>query len=213
MAFDALTFFSQTWADFKTTGAVLPSSRFLARAMVASLPPSEKIHQGFRILEVGPGTGSFTTEIVRRMSGRGTLDLYEINPPFVARLHERVQGEAVFAPMRERIQIHQGDVRLLEGQALYDAILSGLPLNNFSPFQVKGFLRHFQRLLKPGGALSYFEYWGVRPFQMPFVGQAARRRLRGVSRVTGVFIRSFQVSQRLVLGNVPPAIVRHLRFQ
>src|SRR5579872_390916 len=41
--------------NFRTTGAILPSSRFLARALVKHL---ESPRPAARILEVGPGSGS-----------------------------------------------------------------------------------------------------------------------------------------------------------
>jgi len=71
-------FFREFRHHFRTTGAILPSSRFLARALVRHLrgprAPS-------RILEVGPGTGSVTCEIARRMLPGDRLDAVEINGP------------------------------------------------------------------------------------------------------------------------------------
>ncbi len=64
---DHLTFFREFRQRFKTTGAIAPSSRFLASAMTgpmkkvlrrADAPPQ-------RILEIGPGTGAVTRSIVK----------------------------------------------------------------------------------------------------------------------------------------------------
>jgi len=47
-----------------------------------------------------------------------------------------------------------GDVRALPAEPTYDAIISGLPFNNFTSAEVRGFLEHFRAMLKPGGILS-----------------------------------------------------------
>ena len=100
----------------------------------------------------------------------------------------------------------------MEGTGVYDYIISGLPLNNFSAELVREILRSFKRLLKPGGTLSYFEYAYVRQMKTPFCRRSERRRLSQVGRIVGKHIERFQVRQQRVLFNVPPAIVHHLRF-
>ena len=59
---DHLAFFKQFRETFTTTGAVAPSSRFLARAMTA---PLARRDGPVRVLEIGPGTGAVTGKIVR----------------------------------------------------------------------------------------------------------------------------------------------------
>lgn len=207
-----ITFFRQTLSSFRTTGALAPSSRFLAKAMVEALPPTDQIPEDYRVLEVGPGTGSFTTELAKRMGGHGHLELWEINPEFVARLQRRLDEEPRFRAQRSRIELIRGDVMQLPGRPTYDAIVSGLPFSNFTSEEVRGFLEHFRALLKPGGTLSYFEYAFMRRLQQPFCGQTRRTRLRGVARVVREFSRNYQINQRIVPINLPPARVRHLQF-
>ena len=107
----------------------------------------------------------------------------------------------------------QASILDLPGEGVYDYIVSGLPLNNFAPFQVRAIFRTFVRLLKPGGTMTYFEYLGVRQLKTPFVNRQERRRLRHVGRIVGKYIREYQVRHKRVLVNVPPATVRHLRFK
>src|SRR5581483_5471549 len=73
-------FFREFRRHFPATGAILPSSRFLARALVR---PLRSPRPACRILEVGPGTGSVTREIVWRMQSGDRLDAVEINGRFV----------------------------------------------------------------------------------------------------------------------------------
>src|SRR5437764_12747057 len=80
---------------FRTTGALMPSSRFLARALAAPLgharPPG-------RILEVGPGTGSVTREILRRLIPGDQLDAVELNSRFIERLELCFRHDPKFIP-------------------------------------------------------------------------------------------------------------------
>jgi phosphatidylethanolamine/phosphatidyl-N-methylethanolamine N-methyltransferase len=207
-----VTFFRQTLSSFRTTGAVAPSSVFLAKAMVRSLPSSDACPANFKVLEVGPGTGPFSAAIAQRLNGRGELHLYEINADFVAHLKRRIGREDCFKRMAERIKLLEGNVMELDAPNSFDAIISGLPFNNFSVDEVRAFLERFRILLKPGGTLTFFEYVAVRPLQMPFVSRDKRTRLKGIARVVDEFAKSFQVDQQIVLCNIPPARARHMRF-
>jgi phospholipid N-methyltransferase len=166
-----------------------------------------------RILEVGPGTGSVTREIVRRMLPGDRLDAVEINGFFVDLLERRVARERVFGARRDQVEIIHAAVQDLLGEAVYDYIVSGLPLNNFPAHQVRDIFATYSRLLKPGGTLTFYEYVLVRQLKTPFVDRRERRRLFRVGRVMRGYIRDYQIRRERIFINVPPATVRHLRFQ
>ena len=209
------TFLRESRRHFRTTGALLPSSRFLARALAAplsatrtaTLPPRPR-----RVLEVGPGTGSVTRVILRYLRPDDRLDAVELNRRFVDRLQLHLLHDPLFAPYRDQVQVIHSAVEELPGEGVYDHIVSGLPLNNFPGWQVRQIFRAYRRLLKPGGVLSYFEYVLIRQLKTPFVNRRERRRLYRVGRIVGQYIRTCQVRREQVLMNVPPAIVRHLRL-
>jgi len=203
-------FFRICRGNFRTTGAILPSSRFLARALVKHL---EGPRAPARILEVGPGSGSVTIEIARRMRRDDRLDTVEINRRFVDLLHQRVATEDVFRPVRDQIEIIHACLQDLPGESVYDYIVSGLPLNNFSVDLVRQIFASYSRLLKPGGVLTYYEYVLVRQLKTPFVDRRERRRLFRVGRVVSHYIRDFQIRRERIFINVPPATVRHLRLK
>jgi phospholipid N-methyltransferase len=188
----------------------LPSSRFLARALVRPLsgprPPC-------RILEVGPGTGSVTREIARRMQFGDRLDAVEINADFAAVVERRVRQERAFARCRDQIEIIHAAVQELLGKSVYDFIVSGLPLNNFPAHQVREIFATYNRLLKPGGTLTFYEYTLVRQLKSPFVDRRERSRLARVGRVMRHYIRDYQIRRERIFINVPPATVRYLRFK
>ncbi len=204
------TFWKVSRNSFKTTGSVMPSSPFLAKALTTALDgPREAAH----ILEVGPGTGVVTKAIAREMRPADRLDCVELNPQFSDHVRRLVETDAVFNVSRDRIRVIETGVEKLEGENVYDFIISGLPFNSFSSELVQTVFDAFSRLLKPGGVLSYFEYEFVRHLQRPFVSRDSRARLHGVGQVVTKYISAYQKRYQRVFINVPPAIVRHLHLK
>jgi phospholipid N-methyltransferase len=203
-------FFREFRRHFQTTGAILPSSRFLARALVK---PLRGPRSASRILEVGPGTGSVTREIARRLLPDDRLDAVEINGRFVELMEDRLETDRILWPRRHQIHIIHAAVQDLVGDSMYDYIVSGLPLNNFQVGLVREIFATYTRLLKPGGMLSFYEYTLVRQLKTPFVSRRERRRLFRVGRVMRGYIRNYQVRREGIFINVPPATVRHLQLK
>ena len=98
------------------------------------------------------------------------------------------------------------------GEAVYDFLISGLPLNNFPVALVREIFAGYERLLKPEGVLSYFEYLGIRNLKMLLVGKKERRRLHVLTRMLERRIRTYQIGEERVFFNVPPAVARHFCF-
>jgi phospholipid N-methyltransferase len=207
---EVAAFIGEFRRQFRTTGAILPSSRFLARALV--WPLRQRRAPG-RILEVGPGTGPVTRAIVRAMQPDDRLDAVEVNGRFVKLLERTVAEDRAFAACRDRVEVIHAAVEDLVGDGVYDYIVSGLPFNNFAVRQVRAIFDAFDRLLKPGGVLTFFEYQFVRQLKTPFVGRTERRRLARVGRMMGRYIRDCQVHRERIFLNLPPATVRHLRLK
>jgi phospholipid N-methyltransferase len=209
MATDSpIAFLKQSIKDFRSVGALAPSGLFLARAIAKTLP--EKIPDNFKVMEVGAGTGSVSVELIKRMNGRGQLELWEISPDFCRVLRSRLSREASIQGKQDRVTIHEGDVLTAKGE--YDLVVSGLPFSNFRPEEVQGFLEHFRSILKPKGTLIWFEYVAVRKIQIPFVSKATRERLKQINEVTNGFIHAHQYKQEIIPINLPPARIRHLKF-
>ena len=203
-------FFRECRRHFRSTGSILPSSPFLARALAAQL---RGIRSAGRILEVGPGTGSVTKEILRHLLPDDRLDAVEINGHFAALVRGRLENEWFFLYRPRQVQVIHSAVEDLPGEGIYDYIVSGLPLNNFPVSMVRSIFRAYTRLLKPGGILSYYEYVLLRQLKSPFVNRRERRRLYKIGRVIGGYVRNFQVRRERIFMNVPPATVRHLRLK
>ena len=205
------TFFRVVRESFSTTGAIAPSSRFLARAIAAEL---SNRNGPIRVLEVGAGTGALTREIVRFIGDKDQLDIVELNGHFVKLLRRRFEQDPKFSQVACRTRILHMAVQDLVGQDPYDYIISGLPLNNFPVQLVREVLRGFHRLLATGGVLSFFEYFRwIKDAKGLVSPSRERRRLSQVSRVLDRYLDRYEFRRNIILINLPPAVVYHLRFQ
>lgn len=206
---DYRVFFREFRENFQTTGAVLPSGRALARALArnVSLPGPPR-----RVLEVGPGTGAVTAEIVRVLRAEDRFDLVELNDRFVERLRHRFAHEPAFKCASERSRVLHRPVETLLDEEPYDLIISGLPLNNFSIDLVEQILSTLENLLKPGGVLSFFEYIAIRHAKAVVSGRNDRVRLRGITKALNRLLVPHEVRRDWVWMNVPPAWVHHVQL-
>lgn len=205
---DHFEFFRQFRRRYETTGAVMPSSRFLARALTK---PLRDLESPRRILEVGPGTGAVTREIVRQVRAGDTFDLVEINPDFADLLRERFENDASYRHARDVAEIHVCPLQEFIPDQQYDAIVSGLPFNNFPSALVEELLDHALGLLKPGGTLSFFEYMFVRPLRRKVTNPVDRARLAEIERILSERFGRHRFQTDWVFVNVPPAWAQHLR--
>ena len=205
---DHRLFYQQFRANFHTTGSIAPSSRWLARALARYVPGERGAR---RILEVGPGTGAVTRWILPALADGDALDLVEMNGEFVAHLRHRFENEPVFQPAASRVRILHQAVEDLPASRGYDAVVSGLPLNNFSSALVERLLGTLVGLLAPGGTLSFFEYVAVRPAKVLVSRGSERTRLREIGQHLGQMLAGHEFHRECVLRNVPPAWVHHVR--
>jgi phospholipid N-methyltransferase len=140
------------------------------------------------------------------------FDLVELNDSFVDLLHRRFAEEPSLRAVADRTRILHQRIEEVAEEGAYDAIVSGLPLNNFSAADVEQILAALAKLAKPGGTLSFFEYVAVRPVRAAFAGAAERERLRAIGRLLGALLGKCEIRRDCVLANVPPAWVHHVRL-
>ena len=205
-----IEFYRQFRKHFLTTGAIAPSGRFLAKTVIA---PMLNRDQPARILEVGPGTGAFTKQIVKHMRPGDQLDLVELNEAFAKLLEGLFERRPDFQKHAASSRVHVCPLQEFQPAEQYDYIISGLPMNNFSPELVSEIYESFMRLLKPGGVLSYFEYMYVRPFRRVVSTSSERSRIREIDDVIGGYLNQYRFRRNWVFANVPPAWVQHLQFE
>ena len=205
---DYRAFLTQVLRNYETTGAVIPSGRALGTALCR--------HAGIgapqRILEAGPGTGAVTGCLIERMRAGDELWLVELNPTFAAHLRDAFRQRPSFRAVADRCHLIEGAIQDLGEEGHFDLIVSGLPLNNFSPENVRAILEAYARLLKHAGILSFFQYILIRDAKMMVSFGLERTRLKRVGKAVDEALSEREFAREWVWPNVPPAWVHHLRF-
>lgn len=203
------TFLIEAARDIRTTGAIAPSSRALARLLTE--PVRARTGRPLNILEAGAGTGSVTRALIPQLSASSRLDIVEANPRFADRLRHLVRTHPHLAGRTEQVRVHQARVEQVETDRRYDVIVSGLPFANFTPGQVETIMDRYLELLHPGGTLTYFAYRGTSLARRLLPSRTETRRHRAAQEVLSSYQRRYGASCAAVWGNLPPAKVWRLR--
>ncbi len=199
-------FFSQFTENFTTTGAIAPSSPLLGKAITN--PLSARCSSPIQVLEVGPGTGAFTRQIVKHLRSGDRLEIYELNTRFCEYLRQNLPWED-FQSKGIHCRLHNADVRDIGRDLQYDYIVCGLPFNNFEPELVSEILAVLIDRLATNGVFSYFEYNLSHEFKSKFLKTKDRQRMLRVGKIVRSFIEQHQFGYRQVWLNLPPARARY----
>jgi len=119
---ETFAFVRQSLSNFRQTGAVLPSSAGLARAMVDAIGT---IGDGDILIELGPGTGVFTRQLQARYPSNPLIAV-EFNDTLAERLRQKMPGVSVVCGCASQIRTHVATLGL--DPARIGAVVSGLPL-------------------------------------------------------------------------------------
>ena len=169
-------------------GAIAPSSRSLARRMVAGMD----LARARCVVEYGPGTGAFTREILARIGPETRFFAIEVNPDFVPVLRARVPGlDVALASAEER-------PALLAKRDLdaADFIVSGLPYTVLPWGLVERIIAVSHACLRDGGLFNTVQYYNS------YLLMPSARRFQRLLRATFPAIRYYRT-----LWNLPPAFV------
>lgn len=184
----AASFFKEFCRNWQTIGAVAPSSTALAERMMESAG----VWQARRVLELGPGTGAFTSAIADAMPGDAEYLGIEMNNSFVSQLRPRFPRLRFECAGAQEFDFSQA----LPAGEKFDAVISGLPWTAFPRSLQQAILGNVLPHLAPGGCFATFAYWGFH--QLPS-GQRFRSLLHDLTH--GV------ETSRVVWRNLPPAFV------
>ncbi len=206
---DQVNFIRQVRQRFYTTGAVLPSSRFLA---YNTTRPLSKIKGPKRVLELGPGTGAVTRQIVKYINPEDQFDLVEINEEFGQILRNRFEHDPNYKRVAGVSKVHICPLQEFKSETPYDIIISGLPFNNFPSPLVEELVEASLKLLAPTGTYSFFEYMFMRPMRSAVTSRADRQRIKEIEAILSKRFDNYRFKRDWVFMNVPPAWVHHLRL-
>ena len=155
--------FIRSWFEKPlSTGAVMPSSKALARTMAGYVDPQSN----GPVIELGPGTGPVTEALVQRGVDPARLVLVEFNPDFCRLLRTRYPAATVVQGDAYRLR------RLLETMVREPAaaVVSGLPLVT-KPLRTRlRLISDAMGLLAPGAPFIQFTYAMVPPIPKALSG-------------------------------------------
>jgi phosphatidylethanolamine/phosphatidyl-N-methylethanolamine N-methyltransferase len=174
-------FRKQFWKNKNTVGAMAPSSRFLTKKMLENIDFKE----ARVIVELGPGTGVFTEEIISKMDKDAVLFVFEINETFYQDLQNKINDQRVHLIFDSAEKI--SDYLKLHHFEHADIIVSSLPLAVFSEQLRNSILNSTEKSLKTTGKYIQFQY-----------SLQAKKALKSLYKKVGVSFTPF---------NFPPAFV------
>lgn len=149
----SLALFSRNFIKHpRMLGSLIPSSRFLVNRLLGQVDWK----RADTIVEYGPGVGTFTGEILRRLRPGGRVVAIDTNRDFARylsralrddRLHV-IEGSAADAQenLRER------------GLGRADYVISGIPYSTMNPELRERILRSTHDLLQPDGAFLVYQF-------------------------------------------------------
>lgn len=177
-----MNFLSEFLSDWRTVGAVAPTSRYTRKAMLDPID-WEKARV---VVELGAGTGNITRGILARMHNEARLLAIEINDRFVRSLREQLADP--------RLEVVHGSATDLSqilserGLRCADAIVSAIPFTSLDLPLRHAILEAAVGALGTGGCMTAIQY-------MPFVLPPLLQRHFG----------GFTVRRSWL--NIPPALI------
>ena len=136
----------------KMLGSLIPSSRFLVNKVLSEVDWG----RARVFLEYGPGVGTFTTEILRRMRPDAVLIALETNSDFVRFLRRRVRDDRLHVVHGSAADADTALAGLNLRQA--DYVISGIPYTTIPPQVRDTILRKTHAVLHPSGAFLVYQF-------------------------------------------------------
>jgi phospholipid N-methyltransferase len=133
-------------------GSVVPSSRFLIERVLRPVEwPRTRV-----IVEYGPGVGTFTREILRRLHPEGTLLALETNPDFVAHLRRTIADPRLRVVHASAAAVREELASLgLDGA---DYVISGIPFSTLPGPVRDDVLAATRAALTPSGRFLVYQF-------------------------------------------------------
>ena len=148
----ALVFARNFFKNPRMLGSLIPSSRFLVKQLLRDV----RWNEAKVIAEFGPGVGTISGEILKRMRPDATLVVFEINKDFVKVLREQFPD-----PRLKVIDRSAEDVQTVlqeMGLGPADYVFSGIPFSIMSDESRRGVIRNTHNALRTGGSFLVYQF-------------------------------------------------------
>lgn len=148
----ALVFARNFFKNPKMLGSLIPSSRFLIKQLLRDV----KWNDVRVIVEYGPGVGTISGEILKRMRPDAKLVVFEINDDFVRVLKGRFNDPRLHVLHRSAAQV-QDALREL-GLENADCAIAGIPFSIMKDTDRQAVLQNTHAALRPGGSFLVYQF-------------------------------------------------------
>ena len=203
-------FFKGILKNPKNVGAFSPCSKFVAKEITKKVSDCSG---DVNILEVGAGTGQFTTKIEKILTelkdnqkiSSYIYDVVELNPEFCAVLKEKFKDNP-------NIKIHCIDISKWQSDYKYDCIISAVPFGNIPNDIVKNILSNYENIIKNGGLLSYVELMFLPQIKRSFTFGESKKLIGEKQSIIDQFREKYLIETVYIWKNITPAYVYHLKI-
>lgn len=158
-----LSFVMQYVTKPRTIGAILPSSKYLAKKMVEDIDFSGTKY----IVEYGPGTGVFTDKLIENKNMDTVLLLVEYNNKFYDLLKEKYKNESNLYIINDSAEYIDKYLRIYNIPRV-DYVVSGLPFASLPEGVSSEILSKTRSILGSEGKFITFQY---TLFKKKFIGR------------------------------------------
>lgn len=138
----------------KMLGSLIPSSRFLIDELLAQV----NWKRARVLVEYGPGVGSFTTEILRRMHPDAKLVVIEMNDEFVRLLKSSYDDPRLHVVHGSASEV--GNILAELGLDHADYVISGIPFSTMPSGVRDSILRQTHSALGNNGMFLVYQFSG-----------------------------------------------------
>ena len=168
-------------------------------------------HANKRVLEVGCGTGAFTKEILKKLQDGDELHIVELCPDFCEVVETSLLKKFRDAHPNILVELHNSPIEEANLQGKFDAIICGLPFNNFPLDLVEQLFGVMFSFLSQGAELAYFEYLGMRSLKRTFGFPSIRRETKQRTIDIDTRYEKQSGSKETVWRNIPSCRVVRLK--
>ena len=135
----------------RSTGSVTPSSKFLVNKLLEGV----NLSKAKVVIELGPGEGVFTRQILKRISDDAQLYCIELNDKFAAEL-QKIDDARLTVIQDSAIQV--ADIMRARNMPSSAVILSSLPISNFDATDRATLLTTCAELIGSQGTFLQYQY-------------------------------------------------------
>lgn len=150
----AFVFARNFFRNPKMLGSVIPSSRFLIHQLLRHV----EWQRARVVVELGPGVGTITREVLRKMRPDGKLVAFEVNDDFVRHLRENFSDKRLQIEHRSGVEVAGALAQSNLGKA--DYVIAGIPFSILTASERDAVLSACNDSLADGGTMLVYQFSG-----------------------------------------------------